>query len=899
MKTVSKYLSVLFVLLLVVTACSTQKNTKFSRFHHQLNTRYNVYFNGKNAYDEGLKKMEEANQDDYSQVLPMYVVSNHENIQAASSQMTTSIEKCRKSIKLHSIKKKPKYNGNKMSDPKYKAWYNQEEFNNQLYRAWLLLAQSEFHKGDFLESVSTFNYIIRHYSYDRDVVAQCQLWSARAYAEMGWLYEAEQVVQQVKQDELGRRSSSLYAQTMADLLLKQKLYREAIPFLQLAIDNQSSKRTRGRWWFIMGQLQEMAGNRQAAATAYQHAGKSGQTVELEFNAQVNRARMSGTDSDIRRLQKMSKQQKHKDHIDRVLGTMGDIYLNRHDTVKALECYQTAIDTMKSSTSKSKGALLVRAADLYYERQQYASAQPCYAEAISVVSSESDDYARISKRAESLGKLVGEQEKVVLQDSLQRLARLPEEQQLSIIRKMIKDKARAAEQAAEQARLDSIREADGGNTLTSVDRSRMIGGNGQAAEWYFYNTGLKSQGKTEFARRWGGRRLEDYWRYATKPTANPVMSNEEQEPADTTSLLNQQAQDSVISDTEDPRYYLQQLPTTPKRLAESNQEIASALRNMGYIYQDEVGDTVMAMRTFDELERRYPQDSSLMDVYYTRYLTYLHMGDSVQAERWRTALVDKYPETPMAQMLKTPDYAVRMRRMLMEQDSLYEQTYQSYCAAQYRQVFDNVQKAEVQYPLSPLMPKFLFLNALSTAKTKDEMAFGDALRDMIYRYPQDELSAMAKDMLAMMNQGLETQQGSSHGALVDALQDINADTTQNVTFEAEKNTPFVLLLMMPQDAKRLHALLYQVALYNFSQFLIKDFDLQAIQNYDMGRSALRISGFSSYKEAVWYEDKLKSDYELKTMMEQENVQIIKISEINEQQLKQSSLEAYKNWWEDHH
>ncbi|MEG0795782.1 MAG: hypothetical protein RR397_04635 [Odoribacter sp.] len=39
------YISFLFVLLL--SGCSVKKNNFFSRNYHQLTTRYNVYFNGK------------------------------------------------------------------------------------------------------------------------------------------------------------------------------------------------------------------------------------------------------------------------------------------------------------------------------------------------------------------------------------------------------------------------------------------------------------------------------------------------------------------------------------------------------------------------------------------------------------------------------------------------------------------------------------------------------------------------------------------------------------------------------------------------------------------------------------------------------------------------------------
>ena len=91
----------LLVFILLATGCSTQKNTASSRAFHSMKTKYNIYFNGNTSFDEGLKATQEANQDNYSALLPLYPQSNHEAAKAATSQMDRTIEKCRKCIKLH------------------------------------------------------------------------------------------------------------------------------------------------------------------------------------------------------------------------------------------------------------------------------------------------------------------------------------------------------------------------------------------------------------------------------------------------------------------------------------------------------------------------------------------------------------------------------------------------------------------------------------------------------------------------------------------------------------------------------------------------------------------------------------------------------------------------------
>jgi len=103
-----------------------QKNTWFSRNYHALTAHFNIYFNGQESYNEGLKNILETHQDDYSTVLPMYPISKHSNASAATANMDRAIEKARKAIKLHSIKQKPEKNYKKWNSAEYQAFYNQE-----------------------------------------------------------------------------------------------------------------------------------------------------------------------------------------------------------------------------------------------------------------------------------------------------------------------------------------------------------------------------------------------------------------------------------------------------------------------------------------------------------------------------------------------------------------------------------------------------------------------------------------------------------------------------------------------------------------------------------------------------------------------------------------------------
>ena len=892
---------IIYILLLCAcatmhTACSTQKNTWASRSFHQTKTKYNIYYNGNISFAEGEDAIREANEDDYSTVLNLYPVSNHEAAKAATSQMDRTIEKCRKCIKLHSIKARPKVNQEKRrKDPEYKAWLEQEEFNNQMGKAWLLLGKAEFHKGDFLGSISTFNYIARHYAYDKDIVAQCQLWSARAYAELGWLYEAEDVLRKVQVDHLSKNSAPLYSAVSADILLKTKQYDAAIPFVKIAVKNEDRRGNRPRFYYVLGQLYQVQGDKSAARNAYKRVLDLQPDNEMEFNARLQQSQLEDDiQKSINILQKMAQLDKHKNRLDQIYGTIGDIYLEHEDTTKALEYYEKGIES-STENGINKAVVLVNAGDIYYKQRDYVKASPCYKEATQILSVENEQYARIQRRSETLDELVVEHNIVVLQDSLQRLAALSEEEQMKVVEKIIADLIQAEKDEAERL-AQAERAAENDNGPRSVNTQNMLGGGGSGA-WYFYNPQLMRSGKQTFRTQWGNRILEDNWRRLSKAsTSSSFMAIEEEIPED--SITNEEtiskAEQTAEIDDHKPAFYLQQIPKTAEDIERSNQQIADALYNMVYIYRDRVGDQALSDATFQEYCRRFPTNERLVELYYMQYLTALKNQNKADAEQYRKAIIQQFPESKEATIVSQPDYFERLKKMSAEQDSLYENTYYNYQDNNFAVVKANKQYAEEHYPLTPLMPRFLFLNAIAVAKTEGQEAFTQELQDMVTRYPDNELTAMAKDMIALMGQGAESQ-----ASIGTSLQDRRTvETTENIeegdsvlAFSTETNMASIVLMIVPNDEKILNTLLYQVALYNFSQFMIKDFDLKQIPLFSQGQSALQVSGFDTLEEAKWYQKMLQKNNEFMNWLNSNQGQIIPITEENATKLGALSIEEY--------
>ena len=833
----TRHRHILFLLmagfLLSVASCSTQKNTRASRSFHQTKVRYNILYNGNVKYEEGLRAIQTACEDDYSQVLSLYPVSDHKAAESAKSQMDLTIEKCRKAIKLHSIKAKPKPDPKKRSDPKYRAWLKQEEFNNQLSEAWVRLGEAEFHKGDFLGSVGTFNYVIRHYEYDADVVARCQLMVARAYAELGWQYDAEDMLSKVQQDALKQRHAHLYGATSADVLIHAGQYKQAIPFLKIAVPYEKRKVYKPRFQYVLAQLYQSQGQKAEAIEAYRKVIRLAPAPTMDFHARLNMAELQGK-SGIKGLRQMTRQSKHKDHLDVIYGTMANIYLQSGDTAKAIEYYQIAIDTAKNATL-DKAGILVHAGDLYFGAKQYAKAQPCYREALTIFPSDHAEYKRLNQRAEVLDGLIGYVNTVTLQDSLQALSRLTEEEQIAAIEKLLKeqeeqrkrDSAKLAQQAREEER--------NGGGPRSVNTANMIGGPQASASWYFYNPQLIRQGKQEFRNRWGTRVLEDHWRRQSKALIAPIEeSNSEDEE---TALNDSLPQDSTASNNmaAEIKMYYDQIPHTPEAIQLSDSLIEDALVAMERIYRYDLRDTALAEDTKRELARRFPE----------------------------------------RQIVSSSDLADQS--LLAQLDSLYQLTYDAYRAGKLSEVKQRQVQADsmATQGTEKIIPRFHFLAAVSAARTEGKDAFAERLRVMVERYPEHELSAKAKDMLAMIGQGKETQKGGTTGDLADARQQAAAEAAkadkenEGAAGEAVQLKPTAYLILPAKDEKIYNALQYEVALFNFEVFLLRDFDFQKHTTAD-GKWALAVSTFESKQEAEWWIGLVMKNDALRLFIEEHHI-----------------------------
>ena len=871
MQSKTKNILSFLVLLVLLFSCTSTKNTTGTRWYHSFNTRYNVYFNGNEAYKEALKALQEGYQESYSEMILMFPESSlpKEKTETGGA-FDRAIEKAGKAIKTHSIQTKPEKQSGKSRDPKYQEFMNRTEYNPFLHNAWMLMGKSQFYNGDFLVAASTFSYISRLYASQPEISLNAKIWQARSYAELEWFYEAENILTQINNDKLPPKLNNWFSAAYADLLIKQKHYQEAVPYLQIAVKAEKNKRQRARQKYLLGQVYTRLGQNELAYKTFGEVSGASAPYILEFSAKIRQTEVySGSDRNkvIKQLNKMSKSSKNKDYLDQVYYAMGNIYMNIPDTVKAIESYEKGVE--KSTQSGIDKALnQIRLGDIYFQQRKYLKAQPNYSEALGLLKKEDEAYPRVSKRSEVLDELVIHFTAVELQDSLQRLSRMSEDERLAVVNKIIEELIKKEKEEAEKAEREEY--------LTKREEERMLnqtlpaGGqvqppsNQKEGSFYFYNAQAVAQGKAYFQKNWGRRKLEDNWRRTNK--TNPLAEWEEnslENEADTTEIGNQDLAENtdelapeLSSDPKDPQFYLQQIPVTEEDIAASNLIIIDGLFNMGLIYKDKLEDADLALETFETLNNRFPTNEHKLEAYYQIYLIYWRQNNMAMAELYKSKIRAEFSNSNYAIAMADPDYEYNLKMTEVIQDSLYKATYEAYFNGNIREIRDNYETVSTKYNQSKLMPKFMFLNALSYAQTNDSEKFKELLKEMIEKYPETDVSLLAAEMMKGFLRGLLLSNSGDNmlarGGLFNIRFNFEGDSLlmdTTLTFKEERNLPHELLLVFPIKSIDENMLLFTVASYNFGNFMINDFGLEKSNIGEAG--LLRIQGFNNLDEVLQY------------------------------------------------
>ena len=327
-------------------------------------------------------------------------------------------------------------------------------------------------------------------------------------------------------------------------------------------------------------IQEIQGNRYEASTHFRKVvDLKPNDYDLLFSAQLKRALnfdvdMESSEVVYNELERMLKDDKNIDLRDQIYYVMALIAIEDEDYERAEEFLDKSVRV--STTNKAqKGVSFTKRAELSFMFKEYVDAQAYYDSAYISLPPAHEKYPEVEVRKNSLTDLVENLNIVATQDSLQRLANMSLARQREVIEDYIvwlKDEEERLMRERELAELN----AELASQSQSQDGGPQVGG---GRGWYFYNSGVRSNGISTFAKRWGSRDLEDNWRQKTK-SAKVLAEQDIAVEGDSASTGNGLGNAPVGGQKYDPEYYLAQIPKDSADMAASNKLILDAYIALG-------------------------------------------------------------------------------------------------------------------------------------------------------------------------------------------------------------------------------------------------------------------------------------------------------------------------------
>lgn len=832
------------VALLSIASCSSKKNTAVSRSFHYITAYYNYYYNAYDGYKLSLQKVDETFKYNYTSPLPVILAGDIQVAGMVAGDMDRSIKKCTELIRKHSITVKPERNKGTLT-PKEKEFLNQTEYVKWARESWLLIGEARVWKGALDEASQTFEFVQlqypnTHYAYE------AQLWLARLSIINGDYINAEdklRTVDAVKVKPETRRFKHLYTSTWAFFFVKQGKYTEAIPYIKRTIDKSNSKLEKARLNYLLGQLSVLTNNKEDGIKYFSKVLKMSPPYDMSFNAKIGLASITGkteNQKDMRKLLiKLSKDEKNKDYLDLIYYTLGNIEKAENNIEKAIDYFKLSA-TKSTGNNYQKGLSYYTLAEYYFAKPDYKQSQAYYDSALTSLDNTFPDYQKLDVKTRNLTKLVDNLNIVSREDSLQKVAKMSEIERSSLIAEIINQITKEEQRKLEEENADRQR------ALLYQQNQAYRQTDQQSGKWYFYNQGQLSFGQSEFQARWGKRKLEDNWRRKNKRISTIEMASNNLQTSSTDTSKNPQ---KVISN-KTAEYYLRDLPTNDSLMDVSNKRIEEAMFNVGEVYQNDLNDYNETLLAYEKYVQRFPNSPNTLRAYYNLYQVSLFTSKTSEAERYRSIITSRFPNSSYAIMLTNPNYLKELDQKVKEENDFYQSAYSLYEQGNFNESLRKIDEGLVKYPNSKLEPQYNLLKAMCIGKTSDLRSFRNSLTDLTQKYPKTDVSERALGILEYIKR--QELKLSTAQNVTDTTQQVDNTDTQKILVEYKVPEGEQVFIALVPKKSNMNQLKFNLVSFNVDVFIDLDLDVNN-QSFNEFYEIVKVGKFKNNQKAMEYFD----------------------------------------------
>lgn len=869
-----------FILLLF--ACSTDKNTLINRTYHSTTARYNGYFNATELLNMSMKTYRNSRKENFDSLLPINPLPNNEEVLGLYPAIDTAIVKCTKVITNHAMPSAENYG-------KKKA-----EYNRWIDENWTTIGVANYYRRDYDGSIKNLEFVRRFFGKDpSNYIAT--LWIAKAEIEtkqyskaqfnldaLSKAAEEQDFIDQSKkkifkkEKEEGNKKKKKKTRkskkrkkkeeeenkhvefpksirfdlekTKADLALRKNDLDNGIKYLEESLKHTKKKAEKARVHFILGQLYAEKGSNVEAKEHFTKSIKNNAPFEMAFNARIKRAFMGGDDKIKKEFEKMLRDQKNAEFKDQIYYALADIAFQEGNKEKGIE-YLHKSTFYSISNAKQKGKSYERLGDITFADRDYIRAQKYYDSCAKVIPERYPNAEAIKNKATKLLDLVKAVETAQYEDSVQRIAQMSPSEQKDFAEKLIK-KIKEDEEIRKRQEAKKLQE------LQSVQAA--LNQNQSGGKWYWNNAKNRADGFNEFRKQWGQRENEDNWRRSDK-IVDANTAGSEIDPETNQPIVNAPKKDSLT-----PEALLAKLPVGDSAIKASNDRLVSALYDAGIIYKDQLNEPSYAEKQFKQiLDRQYESEYNLLASY---QIYKIHeKGDAVKATEQKNYILTYYPSSDYAKYLRDPNYFIKRKEI----EALAEQEYINYLDRYNRGLYypviykaDEVIEKEKE---NPYRSKYMLLKALSLGQTStDKQPLIPVLTQVTTEYPGTPEDAKAKEMLDIIKNGYSAN--------------IAVDFSKKSIFKYEENKEHWIIIFL-DDKESASLAKSKVADFN-KEFFSRDKLNTSSKIYGDNKNVIAVKGFSEM-DAERYMKVFKDTR--KHLLDLNKSKIISISQQNMQTL----------------
>jgi len=569
------------------------------------------------------------------------------------------------------------------------------------------------------------------------------LWLARTYIERDNYTNAERILNDLERnpgtfDDVRREA----AVAKAHFFLKQKKYDQAVEPLNAAIDQVKDKATRARLAFILGQIHLRANRDEAAYAAYAEVLKNQPTYEMEFAARLNLAEANPSKQEaVSQLERMLKDPKNKEFQDQIYFALAAIALESGDKKEGIKNLELSLQKSTANMSQKAESYLLLA-DLYFEEESYVKAKLYFDSTLLVMTDADERHRRVTTLSENLEGIAMNLKTIQLQDSLLTISNMTEEEQFALAAKFKKDKD---EERLRQIKLKA--EQGAGPNAPNVPKGAPAPVNAGTSKFWAYNDRNVKDGLRDFERKWGSRTLQDNWRRSDQSSV-----------ADENNEIAVSKETKQLS-TEEVKEILKDVPDTPEKIGAANRQIEAALFALGGLYRDRLQNYKKSVQALEELLNRYPETQYKLDALYFLYLSYRDLNDDANERRYFNMIVDDYPNSNYARILKDPTFAEAVKAKQDKLTIYYDETLQNFERRDYQVAYDRITSVPEMFGgQNKLMARFALLGAMCVGNLQGKEAYVESLKEVIAKYPNDPESTRAKEILRLLGENVGSGPG---------------------------------------------------------------------------------------------------------------------------------------------